>query len=270
MKTPVRRGFSASGGVFPGDLRPIPRASARAAPWALSQREARRRAEKRRSGPNRSVRRNHAHADLLRVRANPPARMATVSPHGRHDGPEVLDSHALEATTSFRHPPQVPGRVGGVACAPARGQTGGGPIVAEEPKRNEKGAGMRIALHSVIAEGAIDDYRTHHARFPDGLRDLFGVAGIEEWTIWRFRAQSVPHRRVRGLRRGDAGGQRLAGERCMAGRISADSSRDSTAPTGKMVSLRSSRCGRCRRSGVPKAETRTSHRYLLDTRSACG
>ena len=30
---------------------------------------------------------------------------------------------------------------------------------------------MRIALHSVIAEGAIDDYRTHHARVPDGLRD---------------------------------------------------------------------------------------------------
>lgn len=44
---------------------------------------------------------------------------------------------------------------------------------------------MRIALHSVIAEGAIDDYRTHHARVPDGLRDLFGVAGIEDWTIWR-------------------------------------------------------------------------------------
>lgn len=44
---------------------------------------------------------------------------------------------------------------------------------------------MRIALHSVIAEGAIDDYRTHHARIPDGLRELFGEAGIHDWTIWR-------------------------------------------------------------------------------------
>lgn len=44
---------------------------------------------------------------------------------------------------------------------------------------------MRIALHSVIVEGAIDDYRSHHARIPEGLRDLFGVAGIEDWTIWR-------------------------------------------------------------------------------------
>ncbi|MCZ4299835.1 L-rhamnose mutarotase [Microbacterium oxydans] len=44
---------------------------------------------------------------------------------------------------------------------------------------------MRIALHSVIAEGAIEDYRSHHARIPDSLRDLFDVAGIHDWTIWR-------------------------------------------------------------------------------------
>lgn len=44
---------------------------------------------------------------------------------------------------------------------------------------------MRIALHSIIAEGAVDDYRSHHARIPDALRDLFDEAGIQEWTIWR-------------------------------------------------------------------------------------
>jgi L-rhamnose mutarotase len=44
---------------------------------------------------------------------------------------------------------------------------------------------MRIALHSVIAEGAIDDYRAHHERIPDDLRDLFYSVGISDWTIWR-------------------------------------------------------------------------------------
>jgi L-rhamnose mutarotase len=44
---------------------------------------------------------------------------------------------------------------------------------------------MRIALHSVIAEGAVDAYRTAHARIPDDLRDLFDAAGIHEWIIWR-------------------------------------------------------------------------------------
>lgn len=44
---------------------------------------------------------------------------------------------------------------------------------------------MRIALHSVIVDGAIDDYRSHHARIPSDLRDLFGDAGIQDWTIWR-------------------------------------------------------------------------------------
>lgn len=44
---------------------------------------------------------------------------------------------------------------------------------------------MRIALHSVIAEGAIQDYRSGHARIPEDLRELFDVAGIRELRIWR-------------------------------------------------------------------------------------
>lgn len=44
---------------------------------------------------------------------------------------------------------------------------------------------MRVALHSVIVEGAVDAYRTAHARIPDDLRELFGEAGIHDWTIWR-------------------------------------------------------------------------------------
>lgn len=44
---------------------------------------------------------------------------------------------------------------------------------------------MRIALHSILVDGAVDQYREHHARVPDDLRDLFGEAGIQDWTIWR-------------------------------------------------------------------------------------
>lgn len=44
---------------------------------------------------------------------------------------------------------------------------------------------MRIALHSVIRDGSIDDYRTHHARVPDELVALFDRAGIHDWIIWR-------------------------------------------------------------------------------------
>ena len=44
---------------------------------------------------------------------------------------------------------------------------------------------MRVALHSMIAEGAIDGYRSHHVRIPAALSDLFGAAGIHDWTIWR-------------------------------------------------------------------------------------
>lgn len=44
---------------------------------------------------------------------------------------------------------------------------------------------MRIALHSVIRDGAVDEYRTHHARVPDELSALFERAGIDDWIIWR-------------------------------------------------------------------------------------
>ena len=44
---------------------------------------------------------------------------------------------------------------------------------------------MRIALHSEIQPGHIDDYRAHHARIPEDLRAVFDEAGIAEWTIWR-------------------------------------------------------------------------------------
>lgn len=44
---------------------------------------------------------------------------------------------------------------------------------------------MRIALHSEIREGAVDDYRTAHERIPDALAETFARIGIREWTIWR-------------------------------------------------------------------------------------
>lgn len=44
---------------------------------------------------------------------------------------------------------------------------------------------MRIALHSVLHEEAVDDYRAQHARIPDDLLALFECAAIHEWTIWR-------------------------------------------------------------------------------------
>jgi L-rhamnose mutarotase len=44
---------------------------------------------------------------------------------------------------------------------------------------------MRIALHSEIRDGAIDDYRAHHARIPDALAATFARIGIHDWTIWR-------------------------------------------------------------------------------------
>jgi L-rhamnose mutarotase len=44
---------------------------------------------------------------------------------------------------------------------------------------------MRVALHSTIRAGAIDDYRKHHARVPDGLVALFDSVGIRDWSIWR-------------------------------------------------------------------------------------
>jgi L-rhamnose mutarotase len=44
---------------------------------------------------------------------------------------------------------------------------------------------MRVALHSVIRPGAVDDYLTHHARVPEDLVEMFGRLGIHDWTIWR-------------------------------------------------------------------------------------
>lgn len=44
---------------------------------------------------------------------------------------------------------------------------------------------MRIALHSEIRDGAVDDYRSHHARIPDDLATTFARIGIHGWTIWR-------------------------------------------------------------------------------------
>lgn len=44
---------------------------------------------------------------------------------------------------------------------------------------------MRVALHSIIRDGAIEEYCERHARVPDDLEDLFGRAGIHDWTIWR-------------------------------------------------------------------------------------
>lgn len=44
---------------------------------------------------------------------------------------------------------------------------------------------MRVALHSEIAPGAIDDYRRHHAVIPDELVDTFDRVGIRSWTIFR-------------------------------------------------------------------------------------
>ena len=44
---------------------------------------------------------------------------------------------------------------------------------------------MRIALHSEIRDGAIDDYRSHHRRIPDALAARFTELGIHDWTIWR-------------------------------------------------------------------------------------
>jgi L-rhamnose mutarotase len=44
---------------------------------------------------------------------------------------------------------------------------------------------MRVALHSEIREGAVDDYRSHHEVIPDDLVAAFGRLGIHDWTIWR-------------------------------------------------------------------------------------
>lgn len=44
---------------------------------------------------------------------------------------------------------------------------------------------MRIALHSEIADGAIEQYRTEHATIPADLVAVFAEAGISDWSIYR-------------------------------------------------------------------------------------
>lgn len=44
---------------------------------------------------------------------------------------------------------------------------------------------MKVALHSEISDGAIDEYRENHQRIPAELRAVFDEAGIHEWLIWR-------------------------------------------------------------------------------------
>jgi L-rhamnose mutarotase len=44
---------------------------------------------------------------------------------------------------------------------------------------------MRLALHSVIREGAEAAYAKTHGRVPRDLLDSFDRFGITSWTIWR-------------------------------------------------------------------------------------
>lgn len=44
---------------------------------------------------------------------------------------------------------------------------------------------MRVALHSTIHPGAINEYRAHHAAVPGDLARLFDRIGIHDWSIWR-------------------------------------------------------------------------------------
>lgn len=44
---------------------------------------------------------------------------------------------------------------------------------------------MRVALHSEILPGAVEEYRSRHQRVPEELAALFERAGIHDWTIFR-------------------------------------------------------------------------------------
>lgn len=44
---------------------------------------------------------------------------------------------------------------------------------------------MRVALHSVLVEGAEEDYEREHERVPDDLAASFTRVGIRDWSIWR-------------------------------------------------------------------------------------
>lgn len=44
---------------------------------------------------------------------------------------------------------------------------------------------MRVALHSVLVEGAEEDYDREHERVPDDLAAAFARIGVHDWSIWR-------------------------------------------------------------------------------------
>jgi L-rhamnose mutarotase len=44
---------------------------------------------------------------------------------------------------------------------------------------------MRVALHSVLREGAEAGYEAAHATIPEDLVESFDRLGIHDWVIWR-------------------------------------------------------------------------------------
>ncbi|PSK95930.1 L-rhamnose mutarotase [Murinocardiopsis flavida] len=44
---------------------------------------------------------------------------------------------------------------------------------------------MRVALHSILRDGAADGYENAHQRIPDDLDASFRRVGISDWSIWR-------------------------------------------------------------------------------------
>jgi len=44
---------------------------------------------------------------------------------------------------------------------------------------------VKVALHSVLVEGAEQDYDREHRSIPDDLVASFGRLGVHDWSIWR-------------------------------------------------------------------------------------
>jgi len=44
---------------------------------------------------------------------------------------------------------------------------------------------MRVALHTRIRAGRIEDYERAHAEVPPALTEAITAAGVTGWTIWR-------------------------------------------------------------------------------------
>src|SRR5690606_37014336 len=44
---------------------------------------------------------------------------------------------------------------------------------------------MRVALHTRLKPGAVDEYERAHRAVPDELVAAMEAAGLREWTIWR-------------------------------------------------------------------------------------